>query len=220
MEQKKETRATIERKIKNAVVFVPKDKETISIFFSDKGVRLTVTMDNAVVAFGYSQTVYSNFTAAGISRPYLYTKRVIEIANENLKEIEVDGGYSFQRLLELLKAKEDKSEYNIVTYFSWYLYNIFSPLYSIGESEIESFLVYEEYVHGIARQSVLLSEKNEDVTNKCFIEKVISNIKDFTVDIDERILFHKKTDEEVMKENIEAAASLEVENAMTQEIEK
>lgn len=220
MEQKKETRATIERKIKNAIVFIPKDKDTTSVFFSDKGVRLTVTMDNAVVAFGYSQTIYSNFTAAGISRPYLYTKRIIEIANENLKDIEVDGGYSFQRLLEVLKAKEDKSEYNIVTYFSWYLYNIFSPLYSIGESEIESFLVYEEYVHGIARQSVLLSEKNEDVTNKCFIEKVISNIKDFTADIDERILFHKKTDEEVMKENAEAAASLEVENAMTQEIEK
>lgn len=220
MEQKKETKATLERKMKNAIVFIPKDKETVSVFFSDKGVRLTVTSDTAVIAFGYSQTVYNSFTSAGISRPYIYTKRVIEIANEHLEETKTDNGYSFQRLLDVLKEKEDKSEYNIVIYFSWYLYNIFSPLYSIGESEIESFLVYEEYVHGIARQSVLLSEKNEDVTNKCFIEKVISNIKDFTADIDERILFHKKTDEEVAKENIEAAASLEVENAMTQEIEK
>ena len=116
MEQKKKpTNAQLQKRIENAIVFVPKTKDTISIFFSDKGVRLTVTMDSAVIAFGYSQTIYSNFTAAGISRPYLYTKRVIEIANENLKDIEGDGGYSFQRLLEVLKAKEDKSEYNIVT---------------------------------------------------------------------------------------------------------
>lgn len=220
MEQKKETRATIERKIKNAVVFVPKDKETISIFFSDKGVRLTVTMDNAVVAFGYSQTVYSNFTAAGISRPYLYTKRVIEIANENLKEIEVDGGYSFQRLLELLKAKEDKSDYNIVTYYEWFVFNCFQPLYSIGESEVESFLVYEMYLHNIARQAVLLSEKKEDMTNKQFFNEVIKNMQNFIEGVDERVIFHKMSDEEVMKENIEAAASFESENAMTQEIEK
>lgn len=220
MEQKKETRAQLERRIKQAVVFVPKDKDYSSIFFSDKGVRLEVTQDSAVISTNYHRHVFSNITSQGLSRPWLYTKRIIEIAINAQGDVLDGNGYSYQKLLEVLKAKEDQSEYNIVTYFSWYLYNIFLPLYSIGESEIESFLVYEEYVHGIARQSVLLSEKNEDVTNKCFIEKVISNIKDFTADIDERILFHKKTDEEVAKENIEAAASLEVENAMTQEIEK
>ena len=220
MEQKKETRATIERKIKNAIVFIPKDKDTTSIFFSDKGVRLTATMDNAVVAFGYSQTVYSNFTAAGISRPYLYTKRVIEIANENLKDIEVDGGYSYQRLLDVLNEKEDKSEYNIVTYFSWFLQNLFSPQFGIAEDEVSSFLVYEDYIHNIAKNSVLLSEHKEDVTNKQFIDGVIANIREFTDGLEESVLLHKKTDDELMKENIESAASFESENAMTQEIEK
>ena len=214
MEQKKETRATIERKIKNSVVFVPKDKGTISIFFSDKGVRLTATMDKAVVAFGYSQTVYSNFTAAGISRPYLYTKRVIEIANENLKDIEVDGGYSFQRLLEVLKAKEDKSEYNIVTYYEWFLHNLFNPQFGIAEDEVSSFLVYEDYIHNIAKNSVLLSERNEDLTNKQFIDKVIANIKDFTDNLEESVILHKKTDEEIAKEEMEAVMATEQEQAM------
>ena len=220
MEQKKETRATIERKIKNAVVFVPKDKGTASLFFSDKGVRLTVTSDTAVVAFGFSQTVYNNFTAAGISRPYLYTKRVIEIANEHLKDIEADGGYSYQRLLDVLNEKEDKSEYNIVTYFSWFLQNLFSPQFGIAEDEVSSFLVYEDYIHNIAKNSVLLSEHKEDVTNKQFIESVIANIREFTDGLEESVLLHKKTDDELMKENIESAASFESENAMTQEIEK
>ena len=215
MEQKKPTNAQLQRRIANAVVHIDKDKSYQSVYLSDKGLRLETTDEYCVISTGFHRHIFNAFNSAqGVSRPYLYTKRVIEIANENLKDIEVDGGYSFQKLLEVLKAKEDKSEYNIVTYFSWYLYNIFSPLYSIGESEIESFLVYEEYVHGIARQSVLLSEKNEDVTNKCFIEKVISNIKDFTADIDERILFHKKTDEEIAKEEMEAVVATEQEQAM------
>ena len=218
MEQKKETRATIERKIKNAVVFVPKDKDTTSIFFSDKGVRLTATMDSAVVAFGYSQTIYSNFTAAGISRPYLYTKRIIEIANENLKDIEVDGGYSYQRLLDVLNEKEDKSEYNIVTYFSWFLQNLFSPQYGIAEDEVSSFLVYEDYIHNIAKNSVLLSERNEDLTNKQFIDKVIANIKDFTDNLEESVLLHKKTDDELMKEEISAIQEQENEQAMEAQV--
>ena len=218
MEQKKETRATIERKIKNAIVFVPKDKETISIFFSDKGVRLTVTSNTAVIAFGFSQTVYDNFTAAGISRPYLYTKRVIEIANENLKDIEVGRAYSYQRLLDVLKEKEDKSEYNIVTYFSWFLQNLHSPQFGIAEDEVSSFLVYEDYIHNIAKNSILLDVRNEDLTNKQFIDKVIANIKDFTDNLEESVLLHKKTDEEIVKENIEAAQEQELNDAMEAQI--
>ena len=214
MEQKKETRAAIERKIKNAIVFIPKDKDTTSIFFSDKGVRLTVTMDSAVVAFGYSQTIYSSFNAAGISRPYLYTKRIIEIANENLKDIEVDGGYSFQRLLDVLNEKEDKSEYNIVTYFSWFLQNLFSPQYGIAEDEVSSFFVYEDYIHNIAKNSILLDVRNEDLTNKQFIDKMVANIKEFTDNLEESVLLHKKSDEEIAKEEMEAVMATEQEQAM------
>jgi hypothetical protein len=218
MEQKKETRATIERKIKNAVVFVPRTKNTLGVFFSDKGLRLTVNEDYAIVATGFHRHVFNNFTNAGISRPYLYTKRVIEITNEHLEEIKTDNGYSFQRLLEVLKAKEDKSEYNIVTYVSWWLEIIFAPLYSIDESEAGSFLVYEAYLHHIARQAVLLSEKKEDMTNKQFFDDVIKNMQDFIEGVDERVIFHKMTDEEMAQANIEALAQNEQEQAMEAQI--
>lgn len=222
MEQKKTkpTNAQLQKRIANALIHIDKTKDTESIFFSDKGLRLTVNEDYAIIETGFHRHVFNNFTSSGISRPYLYTKRVIEIANENLKDIEVNGGYSFQKLLEVLKAKEDKSEYNIVTYVSWWLEIIFAPLYSIDESEACSFLVYEAYLHHIARQAVLLSEKKEDMTNKQFFDNVIKNMQDFVDGVDERVIFHKMTDDEVMKENIEAAASFESENAMTQEIEK
>jgi hypothetical protein len=219
MEQKKKpTNAQLQKRIENAIVFVPKTKDTISIFFSDKGVRLVADSDGCVIETNYHRHVYSNITGAGVSRPYLYTKRVIEIANENIEAIKTESGYSYQRLIDVLKAKEDKSEYNIVTYVSWWLEIIFAPLYSIDESEVGSFLVYEAYLHHIARQAVLLSEKKEDMTNKQFFDEVIKNMQDFIKGIDERVIFHKMSDKEMAQANIEALTQNEQEQAMEAQI--
>ena len=43
-EQKKMTRGDLERRMNSAVVLIPKTKDTKSIWFDDKGLRLTVTM--------------------------------------------------------------------------------------------------------------------------------------------------------------------------------
>lgn len=217
MEQKKTkpTNAQLLRRLKNAVVHIDKDKSYQSVYWSDKGLRLETTDEYCVISTGFHRHIFNAFNSAqGVSRPYLYTKRVIEIANENLKDIEVDGGYSFQRLLEVLKAKEDKSEYNIVTYVSWWLEIIFAPLYSIDESEAGSFLVYEAYLHHIARQAVLLSEKKEDMTNKQFFNDVIKNMQDFIEGVDERVIFHKLTDKELAHAKFEAIQEQEQEQAM------
>lgn len=215
MEQKKKlTNAQLQKRIENAIVFVPKTKDTISIFFSDKGVRLVADNDGCVIETNYHRHVFANITSAGISRPYLYTKRVIEIANANLDEIKTESGYSFQRLVDVLKEKEDKSEYNIIVYYEWFLFNIFQPLYGIGETEIESFLVYEDYLHNIARNAILLSEKTEDITNKQFIKKVVDSINEFTKELEERVLFPKKTDEQVMQEEVAAIQEQEQNDAM------
>ena len=219
MEQKKKlTNAQLQKRIENAIVFVPKTKDTVSIFFSDKGVRLVADSDGCVIETNYHRHVYSNITAAGVSRPYLYTKRVIEIANDNIEAIKTESGYSFQKLLEVLKAKEDKSEYNIVTFVDWWLMVIFDGLYSIGESEIESFLVYFKYIGIIATNSILLDEHKEDMTNKQFIQKVFDNMKEFTDGLTESVLFPKKTDEERMKEEVEAIQQNEQEQAMEAQI--
>lgn len=215
MEQKKPTRAQLESRIKNALVFVPKDKNTISIFFSDRGLRLTTTSDTAIIETNYHRHVFDNITINGISRPYLYTKRMIEIALEN--DCKTEDGYSYAKLFDVLKAKEDSSEYNIATYIGWWLDLIFSNLYIIGETEAESFLVYETFLHHIARNVVLLSEKTNDMTNIEFFNQVIANMKEFINDVEERVIFKKKTDEEVVSENIEAIQEQEAETFMNEQ---
>lgn len=219
MEQKKKlTNAQLQRRMQTAIVFVPKDKQTVDIYFSDKGLRLTATSDKAIVSFTYSQTVYENWTTSGVSRPYLYTKRVIEIANEHLEEIKTDNGYSFQHLLDVLKEKEDKAEYNIVTYYDWFIFNLFQPQFGIAEDEVSSFLVYEDYIHNIARNAILLGGRNVDVTNKQFFDMVIERMKEFVGDLEESVLLHKKSDEEVMKENIEAAQEQELNESLEAQV--
>lgn len=213
-QKKKVTRGQYKRKIDTAVVFIPKDKETQSMFFSDKGVRLTVTADTAVIATGFHRHVFDSITSAGISRPYLYTKRIIEIANENLTLIATEQGYSYQRLIDVLKEKDDKSEYNIAVYYDWFLFNIFQPLYGIGETNVESFLVYEDYVHNIARNMIILAEKTEDITNVNFIDKIIENMKSLTSTLEENVLIPRKSDEEYTQEAIDAIREQETNEAV------
>lgn len=218
MEKKnsKPTNAQLLRRIQKSPLHLDFTKNTVSLYFSDKGLRLTVDDSEgyALIATGYHTHCFQSWTSNGISRPFLYTKRVVEIANENLDAMKTEGGYSYQRLVEVLKEKEDNSEYNIVVYYEWFLFNIFQPLYGIGETEVESFLVYEDYIHNIARNAILLSEKTDDMTNKQFLQKVIDNIKEFTDDLKEHVLFHKKTDEQMMQENIEAIQEQENEQAV------
>lgn len=212
MKQKKETKGQLESRMRKALVFVPRDKEYMGVFFSDKGLRLEVTSYTAVISTGFHRHVFADITSAGISRPYLYTKRIIEIANEN--DCKTDDGYSFGKLLEVLKAKEDKAEYNIAVYYEWWCRVIFDGLYSISEDEVSSWLVYFKYINTIAINSILLDEHKEDVTNKQFVERFIGLIKDFTENVDERVLFHALSDEDRMKQEIDAIQEQQANDVM------
>lgn len=216
----KPTNAQLLRRIQKSPLHLDFTKNTVSLYFSDKGLRLTVddTEGYALIATGYHTHCFQSWTSNGISRPFLYTQRIIEIANENLKDIEVDGGYSFQRLLEVLKTKETSTEYNLVVYYEWWLRLIFDSLYNIAEDEISSWLVYFKYVTTLAINSILLDEHKEDVTNKEFIERFIENVREFTYGLDERVLLHAMSDEERVKAETEAIQEQEQEQAMEAQI--
>lgn len=220
MEKKKITNGQLQNRLRNAILHIDKTKDTQSVFFDDKGLRLTVNEDFAIIATGFHQHVFTNFTAQGVSRPYLYTKRFIEIALANdctIKDAKGNVTRSYGKLLGILKEKEDQKEFQVAWYIDLWFNNIFHPLYGIGESEAESFLVYESYLHNIARNKIIMSEKINDMTNLDFIEAVMQEVKAFTEGMDKRTIFKKKTDDEMMQENIEAAAAQQTEKAMEEQ---
>lgn len=220
-QEKKPTAAQMEKRLKNAVIHVDRTKDTKEIFFDDKGLRLVVNEDYAVVATGYHRHVFAPFTAGGISRPYMYIKQFVDIAKENDCTVtDRNGnatGYSYAKLFEALKAKDDKTEYNIAMYCDWYFFNIFSPLYSIGEEAASQFLTYFHYLHNIACQSVFLEEHKDGLTNVQFVEKYNALMKEFVENIEENQIFTPISDEQRMEQEIAAIQEQEVDDNLKQE---
>ena len=219
MKEKDLSKGQLESRLRNALVFVPKDKDYKGVYFDDKGLRLEVTNDFAVITTGFHRHVFNSITSQGISRPYLYTQRFIEIALSNdclVKDEKGNITRSYNKLMAVLKEKEDKSEFNVCWYTDLWFNVIFHPLYGIGETEAESFLVYESYLHIIARNKIILSEKTEDITNKMFIEQIGKELMEFTKDVDEHVVFPKKTDEERKKEEIDALGEIAEEKSINE----
>jgi hypothetical protein len=226
MEKKKPTNAQLQKRLDRAIVLVDRTKETKEIFFSDRGLRLICNEDYAVVQTNYHKHVFTRWTTSGESKPYVYTGLVIDLAYQY--NCILDDGkekvYSFDKLLNTLK--EDKNNtlgYLVVYYYSMWLFNIFNPLYMIGENESTSFMTYVNYVFNVASNALILKEHTEDMTNKQFLDELLKNMKEFTSGLGERVLFKKMTDEEFVQQEMNATNEMEqekiLENKLRQENE-
>ena len=69
MEQKKPTNAQLLRRIQKSPLHLDFTKNTVSVYFSDKGLRLTVddTEGYALIATGYHTHCFQSWTSNGIS---------------------------------------------------------------------------------------------------------------------------------------------------------
>ena len=80
-------------------------------------------------------------------------------------------------------------------------------------------LVYVDYMHNIARNSIFLDEHKDGLTNKQFIDKLIELVRDFTKGMEEREIFVAKSDEDIMRENIEAIQQDENEKIIQEQMQ-
>jgi len=225
MEKKnvKPTNAQLQRRIADAIVFVPRDKSCKEIYFDDKGLRLQVTDDCAVISTNFHRHVFSSVTSMGYSRPYLYAKRFVEIALENDCIVRDKNGNpdgrSFALLMQVLKDKEDKSEFNVATYVDWWIFNMFQPLYSIDDNAASQWLVYFNYMHHIAINSIILGERTTDMTNVEFAKQYADTMAEFVKDIESNVILKKETKEEADKKESEAMAEQDMEAAAKENAE-
>ena len=218
------TNAQLLKKIEKAVIHLDLTKSTRSIYFDDKGLKLISDDEEgyAVVGTNFHQHVFQAVTATGYSRPYLYVKRFIDIALENdcvVKDKKGNASYSYVKLFDTLKKKEDQSDYNIAFVVDMWFFNIFSNLYSIDETTPSLGIVWEEYMHNIAKNQVILDEHKEGLTNVQYVNSILDLEKSFLGGIKEETLFEAISDEERMKQEMEALQKDEEEKNMEQQIE-
>ena len=71
-------------------------------------------------------------------------------------------------------------------------------------------MVYEQYVHNIAKKRAIFEaqEKEGDVTNKEFVESLAEHLKGFIGDMDNKVLFTKKSEEEAKQDEAKAMEEL------------
>lgn len=215
------TKEQLERRVKNALVFVPKDKSYSAVYLYDHGMKVEVTEDAAVISTNYHKHVFDRLTSAGISRPYIYSRKFVEtVIKYKSYATDSEGNFILSKLLDYLKScKEDadkRSDYDFCTYYTWWSYNIFSNLYSIGEKMVDSVIVYLTYLANVGRDSILLSEKPDGMTAAAFIDSFIDTFKKLVSSFREgedsgMVLFEPKTDEQVAKETIESLQEQEFE---------
>ena len=209
---KKESKAQIENRLKNAVLFVPRDKEYIAVYFKDKGLRLEATDDFAIVSTVSHSHVFNKITPSGVSRPYLYIKQMIALAMA-YTDASTDGR-SYAAMMERMKAKEDQSDYNIAWYVDKWLYNILMPLYTIGEDYASAFLVYEGFLHHVARNDIARREHLSDVTNVDFMKELTRLLQEYAKDFEPQVVYEKKSDDERIQEIADAMNEDKMEEAM------
>ena len=223
MEKKKLTNAQLERRMNDAVVFVPRDKSCKEIYFDDKGLRLQVTDDYCVISTLAHRHVFDKIAGMGYSRSYLYAQRFVDIALANDCTVKDKNGnpvgHSYGLLMEVLKNKEDKTEFNIATYVDWWMFNIFQPLYSIDDNAAAQWLVYFNYMHNIAINAIILGERDADMTNTEFAEQYAKTMKEFVGGIEPNVILKKETKDEADAKEIKAIAEQETEQAAKESAE-
>lgn len=224
-QEKKPTNAQLQSRLNKAVIHIDRTKNTKEVYFDDRGLRLISCEDEVIVGTNFHRHVFQKVTSTGYSRPALYIERVIDFALANDCIVKNEDGdikfhRSFARLKELLKAKEDNTDYNILEYVDWYLFNIFSPLYSIGEDAPQHFHVFFNYIQNIAFTSVYLEEHKDGLTDKQFIEEYNDKMKELTSEMQEYQIFKPMSDEERMKQEVEAMQEIEQEEAAKEQTSK
>ena len=180
MEKRKRKVSAVER-IKNSIVMVDRDDNTLSIDFKDKGLKIDVTDDYAVITTMYHKHVFDAMTANGISETYSFIKQFVEIALEKDCVKAYDDGveyYSYQELDKLMKTNEvSETERIIFMVCDMWFYNIFQPIYTLRADQISSFIVYMNYLSNLTNTHILLKESKKDITNVEYIKEYIYYIK-------------------------------------------
>ena len=208
MEAKKPSKVQLENRIKKAVLMIDKTADTKSIFFHDRDLKITITDAWAVIGCGAYYITFSRITPNGFSRQYIYLSRLVAAALEHKEAFTIrqDGEerYSYAKFLEHIKVV-DEDAHLIAWYVDKWIYNYECQLSSLGESVAQTFVTYEQFMHNVAVNAVILSEKKEDMTNKQFLEEVIKHLNEYKDDIEtEQVIYPKRTDDEALQEEIEA----------------
>ena len=222
MEKKRQTRkptnAQLERRLEKAVLHIDRTRDTKEVYFSDRGVRIIVTPDEAIIATLFHNHVFHRMTSNGVSKPYEYTNSVIDIALSLGDAIEVKGvGLSFNKMVDLLENDVEKTtERLIVWLWDKWVMNIMMPLYDIDSNSGSSFITFLKFLCNIAHQDIILGENTQGMTTKGYIKTFMEKIEEFTKDLEDNEIWPAMSEDEKVEKEMEAIFEHETQETIRQ----
>lgn len=179
MEEKKITKAQLEKRIKNAQLIIYKGKDFKAIYFSDTGIGIYICKDFVVASTNFHQNIFNKITGNGYDVPSIFLSQLVDIANEHIAEIEFKGTkgeicYSLKKLVQLTTLSDPEKV--IVKVCERFLYIINGSTQAIGIDDIGVANNMIQWIEFITRGTAFIDQKEntEDLVANDFYNQYIS----------------------------------------------
>jgi len=208
MEQKKATRAQLQKKIDNAQIFI--DKAQKSIYFGDIGTGIYICKDDVIVRTNFHSHIWRKIISSNFSFPCMFLEQLVDIANGHIKDIEDKNPkgeiyYSFDKLKSIETLTEEEHEIIIRVYM--FLYSINSTIFSIGYDDISCSLLLMNYAFFRAKGQTFFDLKDGDIKQCDLYNRLISYLRFMSLSLN--------NDKKINKEIIDKIIDIEAESCDT-----
>lgn len=177
MEQKKATRAELEKRIKNAQLIIDKGKKYKAFYFADRGIGIYICKDYVVSTTNFHQHVWNRINSAGYNSTCLMLESLVDIANTHAEEIQDKNEkgeiyYSLDKLRILDTLTE--TEKIIIQMVEKWLYLINDSIHSLSNNPILYGSNNIKYFTWHALQNAFVNNENKDVSYNDLIDRYLA----------------------------------------------
>lgn len=177
MEQKKATRAELEKRIKNAQLIIDKGKKYKAFYFADRGIGIYICKDYVVSTTNFHQHVWNRINSAGYNSTCLILESLVDIANAHAEEIQDKNEkgeiyYSLDKLRILDTLTE--TEKIIIQMVEKWLYLINDSIHSLSNNPILYGSNNIKYFTWHALQNAFVNNENKDVSYNDLIDRYLA----------------------------------------------
>lgn len=187
MEQKKATRAQLEKRIDNALLIIDKGKEFKSIYLGDIGIGVYITKDYAIMTSNFHQHIWNRFNGKGYNKPYIYLDRFVNLSNEHINEIgrkNIKGElfYSLSKLKAISTLRDE--EKRLITIVERFIYVANDGIYAIGDEKEDITNLMLQYLCWLSKANIFIGDRMDDLFINDFYNRFISTFRYLSLDAD------------------------------------
>lgn len=217
-EKTKPTNGQLQRRIDRAVLHIDRTKDTKEVYFSDRGIRIVISDDVAIISRLSYTLMFNKIVPGGFSVNYNVLSSIVDAAQSyDCTAVDKDGNkyISFWKLYESVKQQDTIESkvylYKLNSFIIWWSTQQ-STMFLMNEEPRFAFMLNAVYVTNTIIGGVISKPYEKDMTNKELFEEISKGLEDFRAkdETEDYVVLKKETKEDI--DNAIAAAMQEHEN--------